>query len=86
MVFDTTSRNTGVRQGACTRFEQWLKSPLLWLACCHHIDELIAKDCWYELFEEDLGPNNSFFEAFEAQWPELRTDSNVPIKKLVSDT
>ena len=61
LVFDTTASNSGVEQGACTRVDEWLGRPVLWLACRHHVGELIAKASWYELVEEDLGPDNAFF-------------------------
>ena len=82
LVFDTTASNSGVRQGACKRMEDWLGRPVLWLACRHHVAELIAKACWYELFEEDLGPDNAFFVQFKNDWPDLRTTPDTPTKKL----
>ncbi|CAH1098577.1 unnamed protein product [Psylliodes chrysocephalus] len=43
MSFDTTSSNTGLIQGACTRIERELGRTLLWLACLHHTHKLILK-------------------------------------------
>ena len=82
LVFDTTASNSGVKQGACTRMEDWLGRPVLWLACRHHVGELIAKASWYELFEEDLGPDNAFFVKFKNDWPNLNTTPDTPTKKL----
>ncbi|CAH1099025.1 unnamed protein product [Psylliodes chrysocephalus] len=48
MSFDTTWSNTGLIQGACTRIERELGRTLLWLACCHHIHELILKGVFEE--------------------------------------
>ncbi len=39
-VFDTTSSNTGIHQGATVCIEQELGRPLLWIPCRHHIGEL----------------------------------------------
>ena len=36
LVFDTTSSNTGVRQGATVRLQQALGRPVLFLGCRHH--------------------------------------------------
>ena len=35
-VFDTTSANTGIHQGAGVCIEKHLGHSLLWLACQHH--------------------------------------------------
>ena len=40
IVFDTTSSNTGAESGACKYIEDWKGSPVLWLACRHHVAEL----------------------------------------------
>ena len=82
-VFDTTASNTGAKQGACKRMEDWLEDPVLWLGCRHHFAELIAKACWYELFEEDLSPDNALFVQFKNEWPNLKTDPDTPTKKLL---
>ena len=42
-VFDTTASNTGVWSGSVTLYEKMLKKAVLWLACRHHIPELIVK-------------------------------------------
>ena len=43
IVFDTTSTNTGAEAGACKFLEDWLETPLLWIACRHHVHELHLK-------------------------------------------
>ena len=43
----------------------------------------MAKDCWYELFEQDLGPENQFFAEFQNSWSDLNTSSEFGTKKLV---
>ena len=78
VVFDTTASNSGVRQGACKRIEEWLGRPVLWLACRHHVAEVMAKECWYTLFEDDLGPENSFFNAFKSAWSSLNKSAGSP--------
>ncbi|CAH1099049.1 unnamed protein product [Psylliodes chrysocephalus] len=45
MSFDTTSSNTGLIQGACTRIERESGRTLLWLACRH---KLILKGVFEE--------------------------------------
>ena len=41
IVFDTTHNNTGVHTGACVTFQKSLGKPIFWLACRHHVLELI---------------------------------------------
>ena len=43
MVFDTTSSNSGAENGACKCLEDWLETPILWLACRHHVHEFHLK-------------------------------------------
>ena len=50
-VFDTTATNTGHLNGGCTIDEkELLKKKILWLACRHHVDEVILSDVWHLLF------------------------------------
>ena len=43
IAFDTTSSNTGRSSGACVLVEQELEQDLLYLACRHHVHELLAQ-------------------------------------------
>lgn len=45
LVFDTTASNTqsGKWRGACILIEAFLGSSILWIACRHHIAELLIK-------------------------------------------
>ena len=49
MSFDTTSSNTGRKQGACVMIEQELETDLLHLACRHHILELLVQTAFTTL-------------------------------------
>ena len=68
MCFDTTSSNTGWRKGACVLIEKSLNKPLLWLACRHHILELILRCVWETLFGEEMAPHYKDFENFAGLW------------------
>ena len=61
LVFDTKASNSGVKKAAAIRLMKQLGRPVFFLACRHHVCELIAKACWYALFEEDLSPDCKFF-------------------------
>ena len=47
--FDTTSSNSGINSGSCVLLQQLLNRQLLWLACRHHIPELILKAAFQSL-------------------------------------
>ena len=46
MVFDTTAYNTGHKTAACISIQRVLDTPLLWLACRHHIGEVVLGKVW----------------------------------------
>ena len=49
--FDTSSKNTGVKKGAAILLQlNWLKKEILYLACRHHILELVLAAVWELLF------------------------------------
>ena len=60
-VFDTTSSNSGAYRGVTVTLQLALARPIFFLACRHHVSELIVKACWYCIFEADLSPDCKFF-------------------------
>ena len=79
IVFDTTSTNTGVHNGACTILEaEFIKRKLLWLACRHHIPELILKAVWKRLFGPSSSPSNQTFIHFRDRiWADIDTTADT---------
>ena len=69
--FDTTSSNTGVHKGCCTVLQQLLGRQILWVACRHHILELVLKAAFTELFGDTVGPEESFFKFMKPSWTTL---------------
>ena len=71
LSFDTTAANTGAAQGAVGRVERGLGRSVLWLACRHHVYELVLK----HVFEECLGassvPSVVLFKRFHDRWPSI---------------
>jgi len=65
MSFDTTSGNTGHLHGACTLLEKKMGHELLWLACCHHVMELILSSVSSVLWSLQC-PIHSNFEAVQS--------------------
>jgi hypothetical protein len=58
LVFDTTSSNTAVRMEPASVWKTgWIvDTPLLWLACRHHIHELHAKRVFQGIFGQTTDP------------------------------
>jgi hypothetical protein len=55
MSFDTTASNTGNHKGAAVLLEKMLSRKLLYLACRHHIMELVAEAVFSKLMERSTG-------------------------------
>ena len=84
-VFDTTSSNSGVNRGATVRLQKALARSIFFLACRHHVSELIVKACWYCLFEADLSPDCKFFAVIKDEWDNFDTSSEAEILTLQLD-
>ena len=82
VVFDTTASNTGRHRGATVRLQKFLERPVFFLACRHHVSELIAKACWYCIFEADLTPDCKFFLEIKKDWDTIDTTSEANFKTL----
>ena len=80
-VFDTTACNTGVKNGAATLLEECKSmKTLLWLACHHHILELILGAFWKSLFKNETKADiNIDFKDFQKEWI---SSEKVPLKNL----
>ena len=65
MCFDTTSSNTCIHTGACTLIEKQLHKNLMYLACWHHMHEIIVSDVFECCFSPTSGgPDGSFIQTF----------------------
>ena len=74
MAFDTTSSNTGRHSGACVLVEQELEKDLLYLACRHHIHELLAQVAFKVALGPSSGPEVPLFKRFQTQWNSINQD------------
>ena len=74
-VFDTTSSNTGIMEGAVTHIESARKSKVLWLACRHHVSELIIKHVYTDIVAPSKGPDEPLFKAFK-EWFVLQQEKD----------
>ena len=72
MCFDTTSSNTGHLTAACVAIQRELGSPLLWLACRHHIGEVILDEVWnVSKIETSKSPDVTIFKSFREKWDHI---------------
>ena len=71
MCFDTTASNTGRHSGACQLLENALNRNLLWLACRHHMHEILLSDMFAVCFGPSSGPEVTFFKRFRENWDKL---------------
>lgn len=75
LSFDTTAANTGIRNGACQLIAKKMKKPLIWLACRHHVFELIVACAFSATVEKNtLGPEIVIFQKFQKNW--IQMDKN----------
>lgn len=83
MCFDTTSVNTGLKNGACVLIEHLVEGELLWLACRHHVLEIVLSKVFTFCFGPSSSPDIPIFKRFKAAWQYIRQDSyqslgNIP--------
>ena len=82
MVFDTTSANTGAQTAGCISMQHVLNRPLLWIACRHHVGEVVLSHVWDALkIEASKSPDVSLFTRFKEQFATL-THSDIQIKDI----
>ena len=66
MVFDTTNSNTGKNNGACVLLQKVLERKVLWLACRHHVCEVVLTHVWSSLHNEtSKAPTINIFENLQ---------------------
>ena len=55
--------SSGHKSAACVALQERLKRPLLWLACRHHVGEVVVGHVWEDLrVEVAKGPDVSIFQ------------------------
>lgn len=69
MSFDTTAVNTGRHNGACVLLEQKMQKDMLWLACRHHILEIVLEAVVMSSIGPSKSPDTAIFKRFKERWP-----------------
>jgi hypothetical protein len=59
---------TGIHNGACRHLEKLVGRKLLYLACRHHVHELIAGTVFEELFGQTTAPQPALLTRFQNSW------------------
>jgi len=73
MCFDTTAVNTGRLNGACMNVEKSLGRSLLWLACRHHMFEVLLSDIFNEcnIIEPSTRPEILILKKLKDNWSKI---------------
>lgn len=73
---DTEKTNTGIRKGAVALLEQRLGRSLLYLACRHHVYELVLKTVFLAKCSDakTRSPNDEIFTKLKNKWPDMNTE------------
>lgn len=82
MCFDTTAANTGPRNGACVLLEQKMDKDMLWLACRHHVLELVLEAVVLHSLGSSTGPDILLFKRFQKYWA---TIDKTKFQTVISD-
>ena len=92
LCFDTTASNTGQHAGACYLLEQKLGRDLLYLACRHHVMELIVGAAFEKTVGGSSGPEVLIFKRFREAWQFVNQNNFQPastdpsVEKLVASS
>ena len=82
MCFDTTAANTCRINGTFTILEKAIGRKLLWVACQHHMFEILLSDAFTVCFGPSTGSEILFFKRLRAKWSDL--NHHVPEPKAVA--
>ena len=81
LVFDTTSLNTGHRQGIIVRLEEHFGRSLLQFACRHHILELVCGASCVVVYGASCGPDEKLFKILIDNWHSLDKKNYSPVEQ-----
>ncbi|ESN93949.1 hypothetical protein HELRODRAFT_180358 [Helobdella robusta] len=70
-LLKVTASNTGKLKGVCTLLEKAMGRNLLWMACRHHMFEVLLADVFNVCLGPFTGPEILFFKRFREKWTEM---------------
>ena len=65
------------RDGACILLEQKMNKEMLWLACRHHIMEIILESVVQNEIGPSSGPDNLFLKRFQKNWQLINKEESI---------
>ncbi|XP_074114024.1 uncharacterized protein LOC141537090 [Cotesia typhae] len=71
--FDTTATNTGISFSVCTLLKEKLGHDVLYLACRHHILEIISRNVTEIAWPVTNSPNVPIFKRLKYNWAKINT-------------
>lgn len=78
---DTTASNLGWFKGAAVILEQLLDKDLLYLACRHHVFELLLQAAFDVKMPASTGPKVVLFQNFQKAWDTLNKSNITAFKQ-----
>ena len=78
MCFDTKASNTGRLNGTCKLLEIAINRNLLWMACRHHMFEVLLSDAFGVCLGLSKGPDILLFKRFKDKCSKLVHHQPVP--------
>ena len=85
LMFDTTSLNTGIKNGVIVRLEQMLGKPLFQLACRHHIFGLVCGAACSRVYGSTTGPTQAAFKKLISVWDSLDKNNCSSVQNFPSN-
>src|SRR6218665_3268567 len=71
LSFDTTSSNTGRKNGSCMLVEMQLQKEVLYMACRHHIHEILLEEAFGITMGPSTRPDTLLFKRVKAFWKNM---------------
>ena len=79
-VFDTTSVNTGHKNGIVVQLERYLGRNVLQLECRHHVLELVVGASCSFVYGPTSGPKEDFFKKLIDKWSDLDLNNYTTVE------
>ena len=77
--FDTTASNTGPYSGAAIRLNFLQDKPVFYLACRHHMIDLLAKNTYTKVMGYDPSPDVAIFKRMKDVFPNIDTQGSFMV-------
>jgi|SRR6218665_597250 len=84
LSFDTTSSNTGRKNGVCMLVEMQLWKKVLYLAGRHHIHEILLEEAFSITMGPSTGPDILLVKRYKAFWENIRISNFKPGMEIQS--